>query len=360
MLTAAGPKLLDFGLAKWNAAFPGRGSTPAESPGQVAARASQTPTASNLTTPGAILGTLQYMAPEQLEGLEADARTDIFAFGAVLHEMITGKKTFEGKSRILLMSAIATAEPPPLSSAQPAAPGALNHVVKTCLAKDPQDRWQTARDLLAELKWIAEARAEGGPVVGLMASPAQRKRAKLYRILLAAAALLILIMALPAVLYIRGPKAAEEFRFQIPLSVTAQPYDATGTTAINQRIIAGTNFAISPDGCSIAFVSRTSAGTVLCAFVLSLRDTAEADAHRECAILRYATLLVGDSRFRFVTGGKLKKSRLRRASARYLRCSGFLRGTWNREGVILFGSATGLFRVSAKAENRSRYSPGTG
>jgi len=354
MLTAAGPKLLDFGLAKWNAAFPsrGRGSTLTESPGQVAARASQTPTASNLTTPGAILGTLQYMAPEQLEGLEADARTDIFAFGAVLHEMITGKKTFEGKSRILLMSAIATAEPAPLSSAQPAAPGALDHVVRTCLAKDPQDRWQTARDLLAELKWIAEARAEGGPAAGLIPAPAQRKRAKLYRILLAVAALLIVITASPAVLYIRGPKAAEEFRFQIPLSASAQPYDATSANATNFRIMAGTNFSISPDGRSLAFVYRTLSSEP---FSLFVRPTASVTPQKLMPIEdagSYATqpFWSADSRFiGFVTGGKLKKIEASGGPPQDIcDASGFFGGTWNREGVILFGSATGLFRVSAE------------
>ncbi len=123
MLTPSGPKLLDFGLAK---TFAG-----AQDP------AAQKDAAglSGLTMPGMLIGTLQYMAPEQLEGGDADARTDIFALGVLLHEMVTGKKVFEGKSRVLLMSAIATSEPPPLSSAEPATPPALEHVVRTCLAK---------------------------------------------------------------------------------------------------------------------------------------------------------------------------------------------------------------------------------
>jgi serine/threonine protein kinase len=108
-----------------------------------------------------LIGTLQYMAPEQLEGGDADARTDIFALGVLLHEMVTGKKVFEGKSRVLLMSAIATIEPPPLSTAEPSTPPALEHVVKTCLAKEPADRWQTARDLLAELQAIAAGADDG-------------------------------------------------------------------------------------------------------------------------------------------------------------------------------------------------------
>ena len=164
MLTATGPKLLDFGLAKRRPDLEG---PDAGQPGNETASSgtgvplSQARTRSDdLTTSGAVLGTLQYMAPEQLEGLQADARTDIFAFGAVLHEMITGRKAFEGKSRILLISAIATSEPEPISKTQTAAPLMLDHIVKTCLAKNPQDRWQTASDLLAELKWISEAGAE--------------------------------------------------------------------------------------------------------------------------------------------------------------------------------------------------------
>ena len=135
------PKLLDFGLATSRAALPA---------------------ASNLTLPGMIIGTMQYMAPEQFDGVEADRRTDIFAFGVVLHEMVTGKKTFEGKSQVMLISAIATREPQPVSRVQPAAPPALDHVVKTCLAKDPADRWQDVRDLLAELQWIAEGGEDDG------------------------------------------------------------------------------------------------------------------------------------------------------------------------------------------------------
>ena len=113
------------------------------------------------------------MAPEQLEGQEADARTDIFAFGAVLYEMVTGKKAFEGKSQASLIGAIMHAEPAPLSSVQPLASRSVDRLVRKCLAKDPDDRWQTARDLLDELKWIAAAGAPQGA-----AMPVRRLRGR--------------------------------------------------------------------------------------------------------------------------------------------------------------------------------------
>ena len=105
------------------------------------------------------------MAPEQIEGEEADARTDIFAFGAVVYEMVTGKRAFEGRSQASLVGAIMHAEPAPLSSVKPLAPRSVDRLVRKCLAKDPDDRWQTARDLRDDLKWAMEAVAQEGAVV---------------------------------------------------------------------------------------------------------------------------------------------------------------------------------------------------
>ena len=119
-----------------------------------------------------ILGTLEYMAPEQVEGKEADSRTDIFAFGVVMYEMATGRKAFEGESKASLAAAILTSEPPPITKIQPMTPPALERVVQRCLAKDPEDRWQTARDLTSELRWIAEA---GGTL------PATSRRSEAHR-----------------------------------------------------------------------------------------------------------------------------------------------------------------------------------
>src|SRR5262245_21329717 len=145
MLTAGGAKLLDFGLAKIaQESQPGPSSL------------SALPTNAALTAEGTILGTLQYMSPEQLEGLDADARTDIFSFGAVLYEMVTGHKAFNGKSQASLISAIMSGAPEPLAKLQPLTPPALERLVATCLAKKPDDRWQTATDLKRELVWILE------------------------------------------------------------------------------------------------------------------------------------------------------------------------------------------------------------
>src|SRR2546426_1943008 len=163
VLTKNGAKLLDFGLARMaSEAEPIQGLT-------------SYPTQTKpLTQQGTILGTFQYMAPEQLEGLEADARTDIFALGAVLHEMATGRRAFEGKSKTSLIAAIVSSQPPPISSIQPMSPPALDHVVRRCLEKDPDDRWQTAHDVKLQLQWIAE----GGSQVGLPAPVTARRRGR--------------------------------------------------------------------------------------------------------------------------------------------------------------------------------------
>src|SRR5215813_11763054 len=155
MLTDSGAKLLDFGLAKLKQQAPS-----SETP-------SPAPPSGTATTPGTILGTMQYMAPEQLEGKEADARTDIFAFGALVYEMVSGKRAFEGKSKAHLIAAIVSVDPEPLSKLQPTTPPALAFLLKRCLEKDPEDRQQTAWDVLCELRWIAEGGSETGMPVSL-------------------------------------------------------------------------------------------------------------------------------------------------------------------------------------------------
>src|SRR6266542_1810251 len=166
MLTKSGVKLVDFGLAKLAAVSPASSSV----------SILQTQAGLNLTQEGTILGTFQYMAPEQLEGKEADGRSDIFAFGAVLYEMATGQKAFSGKSQASLIASILSAEPPAISAVQPMTPPALDRVVKTCLAKDPDDRWQTAHDVMLPLKWIAEGGSQAGVPAPLVARRRSRER----------------------------------------------------------------------------------------------------------------------------------------------------------------------------------------
>jgi Tol biopolymer transport system component len=151
MLTRSGAKLLDFGLAK-----------PA---GSVDANPTDATEQKPLTQEGTIVGTFQYMAPEQLEGAEADSRTDIFALGAVLYEMATGRRAFEGKTKMSLIAAIMSSTPEPISAVQPVTPPALEHIVSRCLEKDPDDRWQSARDVAEELRWISQAGSQAGVAV---------------------------------------------------------------------------------------------------------------------------------------------------------------------------------------------------
>src|SRR5207244_5307486 len=133
------------------------------------------------------LGTFQYMTPEQLEGSDADARTDLFALGAVLYEMLTGRRAFQGKSKASLIAAIMQHEPPPISSIQPMSPPALDRLIRICLAKDPDDRWQTAHDVWLQLKWISE----GGSLAGVPVPVATRRRHREWLAIIALALALV-------------------------------------------------------------------------------------------------------------------------------------------------------------------------
>src|SRR6266704_1349904 len=168
MLTQGGAKLMDFGLAKplglRNTAT-GSGAAPSFT---AAATLSGPSPLSPLTIAGSIIGTIQYMSPEQIEGKEADARSDIFAVGAVRYEMATGKRAFQGKSHLSTASSILEKDPDPISTVQPLAPKALEHTVQTCLAKNPDERFQSAHDLKLQLLWLTGAGTEG-PVAGTSA-----------------------------------------------------------------------------------------------------------------------------------------------------------------------------------------------
>jgi serine/threonine protein kinase len=176
MLTKSGIKLLDFGLAK-----PVLGAV------GVASSGAATMTHSPLTTEGTLVGTCQYMSPEQLEGEEADARSDIFGLGCVVYEMVTGRRAFEGKSTAKVVAAIMTTEPPPLTTLSPLTPATLERAVKKCLAKDPEERWQSAGDLSSELRWISESGSQSGVAIPAPVR-SQRKLLRWMAVALVAAA----------------------------------------------------------------------------------------------------------------------------------------------------------------------------
>ncbi len=179
MLTSSGAKLMDFGLAR-------AAGLASAAPGAM----TESPTVSRpLTKEGTIVGTFQYMAPEQLEGKETDARSDIWALGCVLYEMVTGKRAFEGQSQASLIAAIMEHEPRPIAELQPLSPPGLDHVVRRCLAKDPADRWQGARDVMHELQWIAAAGALAG--VAAAAAVPMKRRAFVSAIILVIGALVV-------------------------------------------------------------------------------------------------------------------------------------------------------------------------
>jgi Tol biopolymer transport system component len=165
MLTKAGAKVLDFGLAK--------GQTPAMAASAMTAMVTQT---KPLTAEGSIVGTFQYMAPETLEGNEADARSDIFSFGALLYEMLTGRRAFSGKTQASVIAAVLASEPPPISGIQPMTPPALDRLVRTCLAKDPDERFQSAHDLVLQLRWIADAGSQAGVPAPVVVKRKHRER----------------------------------------------------------------------------------------------------------------------------------------------------------------------------------------
>jgi Tol biopolymer transport system component/predicted Ser/Thr protein kinase len=239
MLTKSGTKLLDFGLAKLK-----QETAPAN------ISLSKLPTGEdNLTAQGTILGTLQYMAPEQLEAKEVDARTDIFAFGAVVYEMATGKHAFEGKSQASIIAGILERDPPPMSSLQPMTPPALDRVVKRCLAKDPDERWQAARDLEVQLNWTREG---GSQVTVAPTVPARGVLALGRRALILGLGALLLVAAITslATWYLKPSPPQPVSRLVINLPPGQQLSGLDNGPAV----------ALSPDGTHLAYVA-TQGGT---------------------------------------------------------------------------------------------------
>jgi eukaryotic-like serine/threonine-protein kinase len=244
MLTKTGAKLMDFGLAK---------ATPGATPASSLTMTMSHPSADQpLTAQGTIVGTFQYMSPEQTEGKEADARSDIFALGAVLYEMATGKRAFTGKSQASVVAAILASDPPPISAVQPMSPPALEQVVKSCLSKDPEERFQTVHDLKLQLKWIVEASASQ------LAAPAQvRARRVVQKRTLVIAAGVGWLLALAALgFFLLNRAQLEEARR--PMTASWLPPPDTEFTASS----AGAP-ALSPDGSKLAFLTGLSPETKL-------------------------------------------------------------------------------------------------
>ena len=229
MLTASGVKLLDFGLARVLA------------PSGADAMLTALPTETPLTEKGAILGTVQYMAPEQLEGKESDARTDVFALGAILYEMATGKKAFAGTSHASLIGSILRDQPPSISELQPIAPRALDRIVATCLAKDPEDRWQTARDVSIQLKAIAEDRSSPG-IPRTAVPPSRRGSFAALPWIIAAAAVAVAIYGLTSGAGNQAPPRVLRSYLPPPPNTTYHFFGANVGAP-----------ALSPDGRRIAF-----------------------------------------------------------------------------------------------------------
>jgi len=240
MLTKAGAKLLDFGLAK----LKGHGEQPA------AAHLASAPTQSTpLTGEGMIVGTLQYMAPEQLEGKSADARTDLWALGATLYEMVTGKRAFEGTTAASLIGAILEREPAPLSTVQPLTPPVVDRLVRQCLAKSPEDRPDTAHDVANELRRIRETSGVGA-LTGV-----QPRRRRCLRTALEVAGGLLLFAAGLGVMWLLRPASLAGLSLLVR---PAEEVNAGGSSSVWLPTPGGSRTALTwtPDGQALVFVGR--------------------------------------------------------------------------------------------------------
>jgi serine/threonine protein kinase len=305
VITKHGAKLLDFGLAKWQATE------------EVKDLSGITRTSSPLTSEGTIVGTFQYMSPEQLEGKEADARSDLFSFGVVLYEMATGKRPFEGKSQASLIASIMKVEPRPISSIQPMTPPALERVVTQCLAKEPDDRWQTAGDLKRALQWTVD----GGSQVGIPMAVSTRRKIR-EKVLWGSAGLLGVLAILFGTLYVTRTKpVAKVARFVMPAP--------DGLTTVSWP-------RISPDGNIVAFIAHDSTGQA----GIYLRPMNSLDAHLLVRVSTDASrpFWAPDSKqVAFFENSQLKKISISGGLAQLV-CEAQYGsdGSWGSAGVIIF------------------------
>jgi len=338
MVTKAGVKLLDFGLAKTV-------QKPVSPTSSVTELVTEQHTSDPLTAAGTLLGTFQYMAPEQLEGVDADARSDIFALGAVLYEMATGRKAFEGKSQASLIASIMSSLPPPISEIQAMAPPALDRVIRTCLEKDPDNRWQTAHDVALQLKWIEE----GGSQVGLPKRVLSRRRSR-ERLgwAIAAVAVVAAVGQLVFGLTRSAPAPARSMRFQIDAPPGVQSFGSP---------------RVSPDGRYIAFNGIDTTGvTRMFVRPMNSLDAYPLPGTEAC----HRPFWSPDSRHvGFFASGKLKRVPI--GGGPPLTICEFNRGSdavWGSEGTILFdgqggdsiqavsaggGTASGATRIDREA-----------
>jgi Tol biopolymer transport system component len=339
-LTAAGAKLLDFGLAKQ-----GPGSSGMAGQSNLSAPPTMT---TPLTGQGTIVGTFQYMSPEQLEGKDVDARADTFAFGAVLFEMLAGRRAFQGRTQFTVMGAILEHDPPPISSVAPSVPSALDRIMQKCLAKDPARRWQSMADLADELRWIAEQRP-AAPVAGTStgaaaatatapAAPARATRRRITGVVKGVAIAAASVLATWTV--IRSlPSARQQPVHFVIVPPSAQPLGLQG---------ADRDVAISPDGTRIVYRAGTGQQQLM------VRAIDQLDARPLAGITGFrAPFISPDSHWvGFFDEAELKKVSITGGPPISLaRFAGAPRGaSWGPDDTIVFSTAdasTGLLQVPA-------------
>jgi len=334
MLTPSGAKLMDFGLAKpLGLANSGTASGTPPSFTAIATMSGPSPL-SPLTTAGSIVGTIQYMSPEQIEGKEADARSDIFALGAVLYEMTAGKRPFEGKSQISLASSILEKDPEPISTIKPQTPPAFEHVVAACLQKNPEERFQSAQDVKLELQWVAEGHSSPAPA----ATPAPSNRRE--RFVWAAALLAALVVGALAAIFLRPAPA--------PAPLARTLINPPEKTTLNLTGDAAGPPVLSPDGATVAFAAAGADGKT----ALWIRPMNSVEAHvlpdTDGAIFPFWS---PDNRsLGFFIPGKMETIDLNGGSVQAV-CDAQLGrgGAWAPDGTIVFSSSPSapLMRVSA-------------
>ena len=328
MLTKSGPKLLDFGLAKLHEASP-----VSLSDGTAAT------TVAPGTAHGTILGTIHYMAPEQVEGRPADTRSDIWALGAVLYEMATGQRPFDGESAASVVGAIMQGTPVPLATRQPLTPPAFEHLVERCLAKDPDERWQHAGDVRRELAWVANTSA-GAPAVHVSDARTQTSARRAWAV--AVLAVLCAVGALgAAVLYVRSRDASDVTTTWLTIPPPAGRF--------GERI----EVSVSPDGRQVAFFAPDTDGTMRL-FIRSLDSPTARVVDGTDGVVpgSGAPAWAPDGKALAVFArGKLLRVDVAGGTPQVLAdAPGTARGaSWNAEGTIILvpSAAAGLYRVSA-------------